>query len=35
MSQGIYEILKFAHTGIKEWRNIEKREKCKQLALNI
>ena len=35
MSQGIFEILKFAHTGIREWCNIEKREKYKQLELKL
>lgn len=35
ISKGIYEILKFAHTGIKEWQEIEKREKYKQMKLNL
>ena len=35
MSQGIYEILKFAHTGIREWNNIEEREKFRQLSLKL
>lgn len=35
MSQGIFEILKFAHTGIREWHNIETREKYKQLTLKL
>ena len=35
MSQGIFEILKYARTGIREWCNIEKREKYKQLALKL
>ena len=33
ISSGIKEILKYAHTGIKEWQNIEEREKYKQLKL--
>lgn len=33
ISSGIREILKYAHTGIKEWQNIEEREKYKQLKL--
>ena len=33
ISRGIREILKHAHTGIKEWQNIEEREKYKQLKL--
>ena len=35
MSQGIFEILKFAHTGIKEWQNIEERNGTKQLELKL
>ena len=35
MSQGIFEILKYAHTGIKEWQNIEERNKVKQLELKL
>lgn len=35
ISSGIREILKYAHTGIKEWQNIEEREKYKQLKLLI
>lgn len=33
ISRGISEILKYAHTGIKEYQKIEKREKYKQLEL--
>ena len=33
ISSGIKEILKYARTGIKEWQNIEEREKYKQLKL--
>ena len=33
ISSGIREILKRAHTGIKEWQNIEERKKFKQLEL--
>lgn len=35
ISRGIIEILKYARTGIKEWQNIETREKVKQLQLNL
>lgn len=35
MSQGIHEILKYAHTGIKDWYRIERREQLKQLSLDI
>ena len=35
MSQGIYEILKYAHGGIRQWCNIEKREKNKQLSFKL
>lgn len=35
MSRGIKEILKYARTGIKEWQNIETREKVKQLQLKL
>lgn len=35
ISTGIVEILKYARTGIKEWQNIEHREKYKQLSLRI
>ena len=35
MSQGIFEILKYAHTGIKELQNIEERNSTKQLELKL
>ena len=35
ISSGIREILKHAHTGIKEWQNIEERKKIKQLELRL
>lgn len=35
ISRGISEILKYAHTGIKEYQKIEKREKYKQLELKL
>ena len=35
ISKGIREILKYAHTGIKEYQKIEKREKYKQLQLKL
>ena len=35
MARGISEILKYAHTGIKEYKKIEKREKYKQLVLKL
>lgn len=35
ISQGIYEILKYARTGIREWQKIETRDKYKQLSLKI
>ena len=35
MAKGISEILKYAHTGIKEYEKIEKREKYKQLVLKL
>lgn len=31
----ISEILKYAHTGIKEYQKIEKREKYRQLELKL
>lgn len=34
-SRGISEILKYAHTGIKEYQKIEKRKKYKQLYLKL
>lgn len=35
ISRGIQEILRYAHTGIKEYEKIEKREKYKQLELRL
>lgn len=35
IARGIKEILKYAHTGIKEYQKIEKREKYKQLEFRI
>lgn len=35
ISKGMSEILKYAHTGIKEYQKIEKREKYKQLQLRL
>ncbi len=35
ISRGISEILKYAHQGIKEYQNIERREKYKQLELKL
>ena len=35
MARGIIEILKYAHTGIKEYQKIEKREKYTQLVLKL
>lgn len=35
IARGIKNILAFAHNGIKEWMNIETREKIKQLELNL
>ena len=35
IARGIREILKYAHNGIKEWKNIESREKSKQLSLKL
>ena len=35
MARGIREILKYCHTGIKEWQEIEEREKYKQLELKL
>ena len=34
-ARGIKKILSYAHTGIKEWENIEKRDKYRQLALKL
>lgn len=35
MSRGIKEILKYCHTGIKEWQDIEQRPDYKQLQLKL
>ena len=35
MSRGIKEILKYCHTGIKEWQDIEQRPDNKQLQLKL
>ena len=35
ISKGIGKILELAHTGIKQWQQIEVRDKYKQLQLNI
>ena len=35
MARGIKEILSYCHTGVKEWQQIEKREKYKQLVLKL
>lgn len=35
ISKGISEILKYAHTGIKEYQKMEKREKYRQLQLKL
>lgn len=35
MARGVKEILKYCHTGIKEWQKIEVREKYKQLKLKL
>ena len=35
LARGIKEILKYCHTGIKEWQEVEKREKYKQLELKL
>ena len=35
ISRGISNMLAFAHTGIKEWQNIEERNKTKQLELKL
>jgi hypothetical protein len=34
-SRGIKNILSYAHTGIREWENIEVRDKYKQLSLKL
>ena len=35
IAKGIKKILSYAHTGIREWMNIEVREKYKQLELKL
>ena len=35
ISRGIKEILKYCHTGIKEWQDIEQRPDNKQLQLKL
>ena len=35
IAKGIKNILSYAHRGIKEWMNIEQREKYKQLELKL
>ena len=35
IAKGIKEILIHAHNGIREWKNIEKKEKYKQLSLKL
>lgn len=35
IARGMKEILKFAHNGIKDWQKVEKREKYRQLQLNL
>lgn len=35
VSKGIYNIMKYAKTGIQEWKHIEHRSKYKQLAFKI
>ena len=35
IARGIKEILKYAHTGVKEWQEIEVRQKYRQLQLSI
>ena len=35
IARGIKKILSYAHAGIKEWQNIENREKYKQLELKL
>ena len=35
IAKGIREILKYAHKGIKEWQEIEVKEKYKQMQLII
>lgn len=35
MATGIFEILKYARSGIRQWKNIEVREKYRQLELKL
>lgn len=35
IARGIKEILKYCHTGIKEWQGIEERDKYKQLEFKL
>ena len=35
IARGIKNILAYAHTGIRDWLEIETREKCKQLELKL
>ena len=35
IARGVNEILKYAHTGIKDWKKIEKRPSYKQLRLKL
>ena len=35
MARGINKILSFAHTGIKEYQKIERRDRCRQLELKL
>ena len=35
IAKGIKEIVKYAHKGIKEWQEIEVKEKYRQLQLII
>ena len=35
MAKGIKEILSYCHTGIKEWQQIEQREKIQQMKLRL
>ena len=35
IARGIKEMLLYSHTGVKEWQNIETRNKYKQLELKL
>ena len=35
IARGIKEILKYAHTGIKEYQKIEQRRMCRQIQLKL